>query len=179
MPLLCVFSHPRPRLSGFIPAQRASSLARSWGQNREHSEPIFAPPPTRSSPCVGGDRPLSHTANHSITKWKGCVGKMGLAAARWGKQGGSVWAAGWEEEAFLWSLEGWTTLKQRRPSLGNGKSAGPSPPACHVCFAASLWLSVGLHQSSSESTGALDSGIRPKWAAGHECSGPLEGFQNS
>lgn len=46
MPLLCVFSHPRPRLSGFIPAQLASSLARSWGRDREHSEPIFAPPPT-------------------------------------------------------------------------------------------------------------------------------------
>lgn len=146
MPLLCVFSHPRPRLSEFIPAQLASSLARSWGRDREHSEPIFAPPPTWSSPSQGGDRPLSHTANSSITKWKGCLGKMGLAAARWGKAGRgscSVWAAAWEDVAFLWSLEGWTTLKQRRPSLGDGKSAGPSPPACHVCFAASLWLSVG------------------------------------
>lgn len=88
VPLLCAFSHPWPMLSGFIPAQLASSLARSWGQDRECSELIFAPPPTWSSPSVSEDRPLSKTSNYSITKWKGCLGKMGLVVARWGKQGG-------------------------------------------------------------------------------------------
>lgn len=94
MLFLCVFFHPWPMLSGFIPAQLASSFSRSWGQNREHSELIFALPPTWSSPSMGEDRPLSNTANCSITKWKGCLGKMGLAVARWGSREGCMFNMG-------------------------------------------------------------------------------------